>query len=234
MSKNIEFISHYDVPDDIKPVPAKKAIPDWYKDTPPFFNNKKMVISDDGVTDRTIKKCIPILDSISSGYIIKTYCDLEISNNDGIPYYRWAMSFDDEEVTINFHHPKQADKYPNKYINGENPIPKFKNLFAIVTPKGYSCLYIPPMHRENIISIIPGLVDTDVYNLPVEFPFVLTDPNFTGVIPRGTPIAQIIPIKRESWKSSFSVQNLIPGHQKLRSMFYDSYKNMWWVKKSYE
>ena len=31
--------------------------------------------------------------------------------------------------------------------------------------------------------------------------------NFTGIIPYGTPIVQLIPFKREKWKSKFSISS---------------------------
>ena len=47
------------------------------------------------------------------------------------------------------------------------------------------------------------MVDTDKYPIPVHFPFLLKK-NFEGLIKQGTPIIQVIPFKRESWKSSYS------------------------------
>jgi hypothetical protein len=42
-------------------------------------------------------------------------------------------------------------------------------------------------------SILPGIVDADHFKLSVQFPFLL-QAGFEGVIPAGTPVAQIIPI----------------------------------------
>ena len=37
----------------------------------------------------------------------------------------------------------------------------------------------------------------------INFPFFIKE-GFTGLIPYGTPIVQIIPFKRDDWKSKFS------------------------------
>ena len=53
------------------------------------------------------------------------------------------------------------------------------------------------MHRESVFTIMDGIVDTDSYNALVNFPFFLNDWSYEGLIPAGTPMAQVIPFKRE-------------------------------------
>ena len=49
-----------------------------------------------------------------------------------------------------------------------------------------------------------GLVDADSYSGNfVNFPAQWRDQGFTGVLPKGTPVAQCIPVKRDSWEASF-------------------------------
>jgi hypothetical protein len=59
---------------------------------------------------------------------------------------------------------------------------------------------------------------------------------FEGFIPQGTPIAQIIPIKNESWNAK-NVKGMVEEGKKskLRSTLVYSgwYKNTWWTKKDY-
>lgn len=115
--------------------------------------------------------------------------------------------------------------------------PKFNNPWAIKTPKGYSTLFVQPFHRESIFTILPGIVDTDIYTAPVNFPFVINDPDFEGYIKEGTPIAQVIPVKRDEWimeignSEDYVQQNAIT--QKLQTRFFDRYKSMFWDKKEY-
>ena len=94
------------------------------------------------------------------------------------------------------------------------------------------------MHRENQpFQILPGIVDTDQYFSPTNFPFTLNDVKFEGLIPAGTPMAQVIPINREAWqvkvgdKEELEEQTAIT--QQLRSSFFDSYKRKFRQEKDY-
>ncbi len=44
------------------------------------------------------------------------------------------------------------------------------------------------------------MVDCDLYyDNSIHFPAHWHDANFNGVLPKGTPIAQCMPVKRETW-----------------------------------
>ena len=92
--------------------------------------------------------------------------------------------------------------------------------------------------EESIFTILPGIVDTDQYTAPVNFPFVFNDPSFEGLIPKGTPIAQVIPIKRESWGIKIGNQKDYNEQRKnsikLQTKFFDRYKSMFWTRKEYK
>jgi hypothetical protein len=122
----------------------------------------------------------------------------------------------------------QAPNHPHR--NGHMiSYPKFINFWAIETPKGYSCLFVQPFHRDSAFTILPGVVDTDKYVQPVNFPFVLNDIKWEGLIPAGTPIAQVIPFKREDWNMEIgTISNIEKSnqvHNLLKTKFFDSYKN---------
>jgi hypothetical protein len=222
-SKNIIFINVLGVADEYAPKPAMRFIPEWYKKMESYFPKEK---TPDSLP--TIKKCIPVLDAITAGYIIVSPCDIYVSFKDGEPNYNSAIP------NLIQHHPrKQGYKHPN--VNDFN-FPKWINPWAIKTPKGYSCLFIPPMHNPNPwFSILEGIVDTDTYSSSVNFPFVLKNPTDEFLIPAGTPIAQVIPFKRDEWKSEFSDNQKIPSkiNTYLASHFFDRYKHLFWNRKSY-
>jgi hypothetical protein len=187
------------IPEEYYPQPASNFVPEWYKNLSSYINGKKQ-LNGQGGTEGTIKKCMPVFDAITNGYVLLLPADVFVTQkpdpNDpskSVPYFQWS-AFN----LIEFHIVEQAPNYPNK--KDTNMYPKFINHWSVKTPKGFSTLFIQPMHRESIFTILPGVVDTDKYNTPVNFPFMLNDPNYEGLIPAGTPIAQLIPIKRESWK----------------------------------
>ena len=212
------------------PKPAVKEVPDWYKNTQEYMGDQGKKVANDGSRPHTIKKCIPVFDAITAGYILYTQVDVQVSQQDGLPYYNWAS-----QDAISFHPIEQAPLHPAR---NEAPYPKWNNPYAIKTPPGYSVLFTQPMHRQSVFTILDGIVDTDEYKAPVNFPFVLNDVKWEGIIPAGTPMAQVIPFKRESWehrigsnKERIEQDNI---SRKLKTLFFNSYKRQFWSRKEYK
>lgn len=232
IDKKIIFSNVSDVPLE-QPKPASKFIPDWYKEHDSYVTEgSKKVPMPGSRTVGTIKKCIPVFDVLSLGYIITTATDIYVKqtivDNKKVPNFIYSnLNY------VTSQNKKQAETKRRNAI--DHYIPKITNVWGIKTPPGYSCLFIPPMHRDNILEILPGVVDTDMYNTPVEFPFMMSDVNFEGLIPEGTPIVQVIPFKRDNWKSSVqeNKKEMIKQNSKLYLHFFDSYKKMFWNKKKY-
>ena len=212
------------------PKPAVKEVPEWYKNTEEYVTEEGKKVHQPGSTAHTIKKCVPVFDAITAGYILYTQVDVQIHQQDGIPYYTWSS-----QNAIEFHPVIQAPLHP---LKNEAPYPKWMNPYAIITPPGYSVLFTQPMHRESVFTILDGVVDTDKYKATVNFPFVLNDTKWEGVIPAGTPMAQIIPFKRESWKHTIGSNKEIQEHnkvfQKSKTLFFNSYKRQFWSRKEYK
>ncbi len=232
---NIKFTDTFGVSEEYQPKPASHFIPDWYKDLNSYIGEKK-VPNGTALTPGTIKRCMPVFDAISAGYIIVSPADIYVSQKEDeegkiSAYYEWA-----NYGLIEFHPVEQAPSHPDR--NEHIAYPKWLNPWAITTPPGYSVLFVQPLHRKSVFTIMPGIVDTDTYNAAVNFPFVLNEPNkFEGLIPAGTPIAQVIPFKREFWEMSIGVEaDLVKNNKigtKLRSKFFDSYKTQFREIKQY-
>jgi hypothetical protein len=228
--KIITFTNTFLGEDIDQPVMASSLLPEWYKEMESYIGGSKKPPMHNG-TSATIKKCIPVFDALTAGYIITLPSDLYVTQENGQPYYRWTPN-----AKIEFHSRAQLSTYPE--YKDLNNFPKFINPWSIKTPKGYSCLFTQPFHRPSPFTILDGIVDTDKYFAPVNFPFVLNDIAWEGIIPKGTPIAQVIPFKRESWKLKignekiFKEQKLITS--KLLSKFFELYKNEFWTRKEYK
>ena len=218
MTKTIKFISSQPQFNISHPLPASKLVPEWYR---------KMPGVGEGI--ETVKKCVPILDALTSGYVITLPTDVYF---DGSNKQFWS----DSPFPINSdHHSIQTqdveidpdfDSQPHKWIN----------LWKIKTPKGYSCLFIHPLNRTDLpFKSFTGVVDTDKHPLIINFPFVMKK-DFSGRIPAGTPIIQIIPFKREDWKSDI-VDNLQykedPRQHEVDLPPYNWYKRNFWSRKIY-
>jgi hypothetical protein len=229
MGKVIKFSNTNGWKDLEKPQPASAFIPDWYKNVESYMGGKK-ITNGNGGTTATIKKCMPVFDAITVGYIITLPADIMVTLKEGNQYFEWANF-----GLISFHPIEQAPEHP---LRKPHQYPKWNNPWSIKTPKGYSTLFVQPFHRESVFTILPGIVDTDIYTAPVNFPFVINDPNFEGLIPKGTPIAQVIPIKRDVWKMEFGKQEELNEQAnitvKLQTKFFDRYKNMFWERKEYK
>jgi hypothetical protein len=243
---DIIFTKMTDVSEEYTPKPAAKLIPDWYKDMESYRGGIKGPMGFGQSTTATMKRCMPIFDAMTSGYIITTYVDVFVTQRQEIdsetneptgkamPWYEWALF-----EPLNFHAPYQA---PNHYmrdgLSNEAYYPKWMNPWAIKTPPGYSCLFLPPLHRDIPFTILSGVVDTDKYTSPINFPFALNDWGFEGLIPAGTPMAHVIPFKRESWNMSFgNEEDARQGHKELlsiRSRFFDGYKSQYRQTKEYK
>lgn len=225
------------------PQPASKCLPDWYKHMPSYFTNTgKKTPNIDGITSTsTVKRCVPVFDVITAGYILTSpadiYTDLSYQDptNSGTPSRVRTYSFPSANL-IEFHPIEQVTNHPLQKTTED--MPKFINPWAIRTPKGYSCLFIQPFHRESVFTIMPGIVDTDSYLGFINFPFVLNNPEFVGLIPKGTPIAQVIPFKRTSWKSELGnkgdVKKALSHMLESRTTFFDYYRRRWHIKKEYK
>lgn len=213
-------------------MPSYSVLPDWYKKTDSYINGNKKDVKVNLETNATIKKCLPVFDALTSGYIILTWCDIFVKKEvDG--QHSYIASKPD---AIHFHDILQAPYHPRM---NHQKFPKWTNPWGIKTPKGYSCLFIPPVHGVNkFFTIAEGIVDTDNYRPPVNFPFVLNNVNFEGLIPAGTPLVQVIPFKRESWESALGSEKdakyMKEDNNKLSSEFFDRYRNMFWERKSFK
>ena len=218
------------------PQPALKNVPEWYKKMQSYIENKKE-ITDPSTIPGTIKKCIPVFDAMTAGYILYTQNDVYVKTQidpqtqTKAPYFYWSGG-----AGLEFHAIEQAEKHPN--VNGF-PFPKWLNPYSIKTPKGYSTLFVSPLHNPNgFFTVFPGIVDTDNYSVPINFPFTMNDPTWEGLIPAGTPMVQIIPFKRDKWKNITGGiedrKNVVKQDSLLHTKWFDKYKTLFWEHKNYD
>jgi hypothetical protein len=222
----------------IEPVPAIKMLPEWYKKISRFYKDNSIrslnPINDRGTdgSASSTKLCMPFFDAMTSGYMYLLDEDLHVSlDEEGRPVLNWAgdiMICDKRlmnDVAIPYqHHPSHFG---------------FKMHWYYETPPGYSVLITHPMNRHDLpFTTLSGIVDSDIWGLPVFISFFLKR-NFVGVIPKGTPLFQIIPIKREEWSHEIDYseeKNYINKieEEKRRSKIFSYYKGYAWRRKKYE
>jgi hypothetical protein len=230
----IEFVaSHQDVETLVPmPKPAKMYIPDWYKDirtnNDPHNHGSK----------NNLKRCVPYLDALTTGYIQETWTDIQIQRDMrgmptfNIPIYPKVIDVR-ESVSV-----KIPDVYyPVEFVWKLHWYPKL--------PKGWSALITSPLNRLDLpFRSLTGVLDSDVFyhmlpdpvNGGGNYPFFLLN-GFEGIIPVGTPMYQIIPFKRENWKAvaeKFDFNQSLKRGFEVRKFMTSGYKRAFWQKKTYE
>lgn len=196
----IRFKSRNDVTWNVKerPIPAVKMLPDWWHDIPNYTNNA-LSIDLDPRPNVTVKRCISVLDGLGSGYIMPLWTDIKVNyTKETGTYVKWNTK---SEVFGIWHSSQVAGyKIPESF---QEPVFKFFHDWIIETPPGWSCLIIQPLGYPNLpFRVIPGIVDTDKLKTEINTPIVFKV-GWEGIIPKGTPMFQIIPIKRSNWESQF-------------------------------
>lgn len=176
------------------PIPARKLLPDWFKNLPPKINGEQKL------ENSTIKRCSPFLDAMNLGWIIPLAADVEFSKD-----------ADGNIVTKSMFARSMVQTHNHSQVAGHPMLPqqpwKWINHWAVKLPKGYSMIFQPPLNRyEPRFECLSGMVD-DTYMGQgaleyVNFPFFFKQPDWTGIIKAGTPLVQCIPIKRDGVVSS--------------------------------
>jgi len=80
---------------------------------------------------------------------------------------------------------------------------KFRTPWTVSTPEGYSCYWLDPfMHYNPYFMTWQGIMDTDKWNQVDTNCITILYPKIKGnfIIPKGTPIVQIVPFRREHWE----------------------------------
>lgn len=222
-----------------KPEATLKEIPEWYRHGDRFFKTSEgeYASAPDGGKVPTWKSCPAMFDMFISGYVLKTPCDIEFYLNDmGKIDVKVKNMLMQDFCTVR--PPMHQFAHPKGYY--EDHFAWFPD-WAIKLPDGYSALYTTPLNRFDLPFLMTsGIIDNDKVNLPGSMPFFLVD-GFTGVVPEGTPYAQIIPFKREDWESEFltRTQEQIMHDNIENSKMYripdgGVYKDKVWSRRKYE
>lgn len=182
-----------------EPVPAKRTTPDWLKRMPlTVFDPIKEI------DDKTVKNCPPFIDAMTAGFVMPLACDVRFGG--GRFDWDWpefpagdpAARSMPVPSPLRTHNPAQVVDSP--FFGDGRLLIKFINFWTIEVPAGYSLLFTHPFNRPDLpFRTLTGLVDCDRYaDQFIHFPAAWTDDGFSGVLPKGTPVAQVIPVLRES------------------------------------
>jgi hypothetical protein len=214
--------------------PSYSLMPDWYKKSKVKINSKSMLSLKNSQPLITYKSCIPFQDALGSGYMFILPADIEVIKENNNTHFAWR--FDGTELVTKHTDEQWKDMLPcpDEYLKKSF---KFTNVINLKAPLGYSALITQPLNRMDLpFQILSAIVDIDKFNAPINFPFFLKE-NFSGIITKGTPIAQIILFKRESWEmvtENYNEEKTLQFQTKILSKIINSYREQFWSKKSYK
>jgi hypothetical protein len=211
----------------LEPIPAKKNIAEWYKEgeTSYIF---------DGKSHPGLKTCKPFLDVMISGYYLLTPFDIQVIRTDSgnVEFLwdgpdEWADFVGERTGDIGSTIPRPSGHSHNHLV--------WSSKWGWKTPRGWSSIITHPINRADLpFTTTSGLIDSDKFFGPGNIPFFIKS-DFFGIIEKGTPFAQIIPIKRDSWASFADYGLIYPNEVKGANLHNhkQSYKAVDWQKKEY-
>ena len=217
------------------PIPARKVMPEWYKKAP-SFTTKPTEVESVNEESKGLKLCQPFMDAMSSGYIQESWQDIEIQKTvleTGQIEIRYICPEQPEMMShrANLSIPVGEEFYPLEFT--------FHPIWIPELPKGWSMLYTNPHNRTDLpFQFLSGIVDSDMFTQSEEksnMPFYIKK-SFTGIIPKGTPLIQMTPIKREDWEATSNTYNKDAQNSIAKSIHqvpWGGYKKHFWAKKTY-
>lgn len=177
-----------------RPVPAARALPGWLKAMPAEVVSAVL----GGEAVRTLKLCPPFIDALSTGLLIPLATDLTVAG--GEIAWSWdPPATPDAPITrapVGLHVPEQATGLPVD-LDGAMVL-KFTNYWTLEAPEGWQLLFTHPFNRPDLpFQTLTGVVDCDAFRHGyVHFPALWTRPDWEGVLPAGTPVAQVVAVPR--------------------------------------
>lgn len=212
--------------------PTKTPLPEWWK------KGELSYPEDDGSISAGMKACIPFMEIMMSGYVLRTPFDIYVTKGEtgetsirwnAPPENGWTGFIGERPHQLGATIPRPAGHEPNGFV--------WSSQWSWKTPKGYSTIVTHPFNRFDLpFTTMSGIMDSDRFHSSGNLPFFIKK-DFVGIIPEGTPYAQLIPVKREVWKSwSNDITNDLIFDKQIKELRTDegSYKKKFWVRKEYK
>lgn len=210
------------------PRPTKQTIPEWYKRAESTF------VEADGSESAGLKKCMPYVDVMMAGYVLVLPVDIHVKRLDN---GELNISYDQTSLGEFIHERPAAlgHTMPRPYGFAPNHL-AYRSHWGWKAPKGFSILVTHPFNRVDLpFHTVSALMDSDEFFPPGNIPFFIRE-DFEGTIPAGTPIAQLLPVKREDWKMIQNDQSLTGKAAYQSKLARDpryGYKKVMWHRKEY-
>lgn len=197
----IEFFTENENLLDFPPFPAKKAAPDWFKQMEPsielppgsarfpFGISKLLRLSN---INATIKRCPGVISYLSEGYLVPLWADFLVQIRGDTVYCAGS-----NDLAHASPHSKDMQyntmPLPDDYLKDSV---KFINPWKVRTPPGWSVLLSQPFyHFEQRFTVIPGVIDADVYH-HMHVNTFFRKGNRDHQLKMGMPFVHVLPFQR--------------------------------------
>ncbi len=177
-----------------RPTAARSALPEWLRKMPASAHSDTH-----GHDVRTLKHCPPFIDAMMHGFVVPLPCDVHVAK--GELSWDWRLPPLSVEghtrSPISFHVPAQLTGTPMH--EATQVAVKFNAFWTIELEPGWALFATHPVNRHELpFRTVTGLVDSDrFHDVGIFFPAIWTDPDYSGTLVRGTPVAQCFPVPRE-------------------------------------
>jgi hypothetical protein len=240
----IEFYPSFKDAEDFfePPLPAVHAnIPEWLRKTPKYRHGDTSFIVQNGENNLSVRHCIPMLEGFTSGYVVVLNRDIQVRI---LPNKRYSVTWTNggsnlpDCVTPRQENEMRPESSSFPVVEGyERAEFNWMPYWNIKTPRGYSCIFTHPINRIDLpFYTLGAVVDTDGWGEAGNHPFLIKK-GWEGIIPQGTPLFQIIPFKRDNWKSSIRLDLVREYIKKVAArdrLVRGWYKKHAWATKSYK
>ncbi|MCK0197430.1 hypothetical protein MWN34_10945 [Ancylobacter sp. 6x-1] len=177
-----------------RPVAAGDALPDWLRRMPVTARSELT-----GQAVRTVKQCPPFVEAMRTGFLMPLPCDVRVEAG----RFEWDWQIPGPSVRehprapLAFHVPAQLSGMPGH--DPRHAAIKFNSFWTIELEPGWSLFATHPANREDLpFRTLTGLVHADLFNdAGINFPALWTEPDFSGVLPKGLPVVQCFAVPRE-------------------------------------
>jgi hypothetical protein len=174
---NLEDLSQERIDNILSPIEKKR---DWF--TPHFY------------------RCLPLSIANQYGYVIKSEYDFTLEWNGGDDRYDIKWYFNDDIEKVKTMYPRISSHFGHGIITIDIP-------FMFRTPPGINLMTInPPNYVLSGITVMSGSVETDNLRYTFTVNLKINTPETHITIPKGFPLAAIIPVKRD-FIESFKMKN---------------------------
>ena len=208
----IEFFTENENLLEFSPVPARKVLPEWFKEMSPtielppgstrfpFGISKMLRLSN---VNATIRRCPGIISYLSEGYLVPLWADFLVQIRGKTVYCAGS-----NELAHASPHSKDLQyntmPLPDSYLQDSV---KFINPWKVRTPPGWSVLLSQPFyHFEQRFTVAPGVIDADVYHhMHVNTFFRKGDMDHQ--LKMGMPFVHVMPFQRGAMELEVRVMN---------------------------